>query len=188
MADFHIQLGHPTVKTPLEREYDRLADVFPVLFPENAESCYLFWHKMPIRLHYAFDLHKSFNDILAMCWLLVSRPEGASVVHLETETHFADWNLSWKEGQLRIEAEFSGRTERWDIYGEALNGQPVLEIPVKAFLAEWKGLLQQVQLSLKAAKITIPQEGTEWMKPGLLQRVVERIPKVGVLYQKEVAE
>ena len=180
---FTIQLGHPKINKAKPAVYTTMAEIFPVLFREQEESVYLFWKEVPVRINYRDDLCRNLDDILAMIWLLQKEPTGKTRVHLSNQMLDLQLDLYWKADKLTIEPLFRPQDELFTPYAESLNALGKLELSRKAFLNEWKGLLQQLLEVFDAGKILIA-DGKERRKLELLERTAQSIPDYGRLYTR----
>ena len=180
---FTIQLGHPKINTLPAQEFEEVNEVFLRLFHEQEESIYLYWHEIPIRFRYHEDLYNSFNDMLAMLWLLQKESSGETKVILSNQLFRILWKLYWHGDDLEIVAHFEAFEPLYENYAEALNQKSELRLDKRQFLSEWKTLLHQVLVSFEAGKISI-KDGKERRKLELLQQTEKTIENYGVLYAR----
>ncbi|MBX2998654.1 MAG: hypothetical protein KF893_09115 [Caldilineaceae bacterium] len=182
---FTIQLGHPKIKTGPFPTLEKVKDAFFFLFRPEEESIYLFWHAIPLRMRYREDLHRNFDAILAMAWLVLRDERGATRVDLINQLITAQWEIHWDERNLTIAAAFSALDDLYAPYAHALNRWAEMTMPKQAFLNEWKPLLRQIIVAFQSGQIEI-EDGTERRKWEMLQRVEEQIPCYGQLYRRSV--
>lgn len=178
-----IQLGHPKINTIPEQEFKLVKDVFLKLFHPVEESMYLFWNEIPIRFRYREDLHHSFDEILAMIWLINKEEKGKTKSTLKNQLFSVELQFHWENDTLNIEGHFTSFEELYSSYTESLNKKNVLTVSKNEFLREWKMILHQILVLFTAGKIII-EDGTERRKLELLQKVDELIQGYGKLYRK----
>ena len=181
MTPFLLQLGHPKINSLEQKEFESLSEVFRFLFRENEESAYLFWHDIPIRWHYTYEMYVNFNEWVSILWLLFSKEEGANKCLFTTDTLFMEWEVRWNADDLQIESTFTSKRNAYHDYAAALNEHPVIECSKKAFLAEWNTLILQLNKSLDAADVTITDE-KENLKYIVLQKLAANLHAYGKLY------
>ena len=116
-----IQLGHPKIINTEQIELKKVTDAFFKLFHTYEESCFLFWDGIPIRFRYKEDFYQSFNEILAMCWLLEREREGKTKATLINQILAINLQLFWKDDRLTIIAEFEAQEELYLSYTKELN-------------------------------------------------------------------
>lgn len=178
-----IQLGHPKINQWPAQEVKQVRDVFLKLFHPLEESIYLFWNGIPIRFRYREDMYHSFDEILAMTWLVQKENSGRTKAVLTAQLLKAELRISWKEDLVDIETTFTPFEELYKSYTDTLNTQNRISMSRHQFLAEWKMILHQAIVSLRAGNISI-EDGKERRKLELLQHVEQTIPGYGKLYAK----
>lgn len=176
-----LQLGHPKIKQVSVPAIGHLRDAFLYLFRAEEESVYLFWHDIPLRFRYRQDLHRNFDDILAMVWLVQRDDQGATKVHFATQLVSIDWEIRWGHDNIVIHGRFAAYDDLYAHYAEALNKRPEVKLSKQAFLSEGKTLLHQIIVAFQAGHVEI-KDGTERRKWEMLQRVEQLIPQYGQLY------
>lgn len=178
-----IQLGHPKINTVPVQEFKKVKDVFLKLFHPQEESVFMFWYDVPVRFRYHTDLYESFDELLAMVWLIQKENEGKIKATLTNQILQLEFKLYWKDDMLDVYANFKAFESLYDHYAEALNVKPVLTVSKNDFLKEWNTLLRQVVVSFKAGGILI-EDGKERRKYELLKNVEQSIKGYGKLYTK----
>lgn len=180
---FSLQLGHLKIRSgpfPVARS---ISEALKILFREQEESVYVFWHDVPIRFRYKQDLTRSFDNILAMLWLMQREDEGATKVELDAQLLTARLEVRWDDEACHVHAVFTERDPLYEPYAEALNRSPHLSIDKRAFLSEWKTLLHQLIVSIEAGGVII-RDGTERRKWEMLQSVEHGIADYGRIYTR----
>ncbi len=179
-----IQLGHPKIKSQIDRQsIASIKEIFPLLFVQAEESIYVFWNNIPIRLRYREDLFLGFNELLAMVWMVQKEAVGATKVSFVNQILFIHWEISWDENEVHIKAKYIDREDLYQQYASALNQKREISLSRDAFLREWNTLLHQIVVSIETIKIEI-EEGTERRKWELLQQTTKNIGAFGILYTK----
>ena len=176
-----IQLGHPKIINTEQIELKKVTDAFFKLFHTYEESCFLFWDGIPIRFRYKEDFYQSFNEILAMCWLLEREREGKTKAVLINQILTINLQLFWKNDKLTIIAEFEAHEELYLNYTKKLNKKSKTRISKQLFLYEWNTLLRQFLEVFKQGGVII-EEGPEKRKLELLELVENKIKRYGKLY------
>ncbi len=143
----------------------------------------MFWHDIPVRFRYREDLYHSFDDILAMLWLIQRDDEGAAKADFKNQLLLINCELRWKMDDLEIRGRFTEQDDLFASYAQALNQFPETKMTRQAFLCEWKSLLYQIIVSFQSGEVEI-QDGTERRKWEMLQRVEREIPHFGKLYMR----
>lgn len=184
MTPFLLQLGHPKINALDQKEFPNVAEAFRFLFRENEESAYLFWHDIPIRWHYTYEMYVNFNEWVSILWLLFSKEEGANKCLFTTDTLFIEWEVRWQAEELQIKSQFTSKRNAYHDYAAVLNQYPSLKCSKQAFLAEWNSLILQMTKSLDAADIEITDE-KENLKYIVLQKLAANMPNYGKLYVKD---
>jgi hypothetical protein len=178
-----IQLGHPKIQQVSFPVVEKLQEAFLDLFRSDEESIWLFWNDVPLELRYKEDLSRSFDNILAMVWLVQRDERGAIRVELENPLLSIQWEVRWEQDEIAVLGRFSAKDKLHAPYAEALNKSSEVRSAKGEFLSEWKTLLHQVIVAFQAGRVEI-QDGPERRKWELLQRVEQEIPKYGKLYLK----
>ena len=180
---FTIQLGHPKIMNIPEQEFEAIKDVFLSLFESQEESMFLFWNQIPIRFRYKEDLHWSFNDMLALAWMLQKERKGETKARFQNQLLTITLTCIWNDDDLSIQAHFEPFEHLYEPYAAALNQSNTLNLSKTQFLGEWKTLFHQVLVSLEASKCTI-KDGVERRRLELLRHTEKSIKSYGRLYVK----
>lgn len=178
-----IQLGHPKINQLPAQELKQVREAFLKLFHPLEESIYVFWNGIPIRLRYQEDMYHSFEEILAMTWLVQKEVIGRTKATLTSQLLKAELRLLWKDDMIEIRASFTPFEELYKPFSDALNARNSIKMAKHEFLAEWKMILHQIIVSLKAGNISI-EDGKERRKLELIQHVEKNIPGYGKLYTR----
>lgn len=180
-TSFVIQCAHVEIRTLENRQFDRIAEVFPKLFWENQEAAYLFWNSIPVRFHYRYELFANFNEILAVCWMMQKQESGSTKASLRTDYFVFDWLFRWQGDQLEMSAKFMARKKCYDAYANALNKVSDIFLSKEEFLNEWSTLFQQIFRCLTHAGVII-NDGIERRKFELMIGVIRQMESYGKLY------
>lgn len=171
--DFFIQASSPKYLCESVEIPESLGEAVEYSFPMLTESMFMTWKGHQIHLSYKYDLSVIIEDLLELIDEL-QLPTGEQEVFWGSDTFNGCWKLRWKDGQLKVQAD-------WRDVGAGLEKLLATElaIPVGHFVAEWKRPLGIVYSALKAAEYTVEQ------LPGLqtLKDVYEALPHEGVLYR-----
>jgi len=178
---FTIQLGHPKINRIPKQEFGSVKDVFLSLFKSPEEAIYLYWNQIPIRFRYKEDLHWSFNDMLALAWMLQKEKKGETKASFQNQLMRMELVCNWNDDDLTIKGSFKPFEFLYQPYGSALNQSEILKLSKKAFLSEWKTLLHQVLVSLEASNCSI-KDGLEHRRLELLRQTENSIQDYGRLY------
>jgi len=178
---FSIQLGHPKINTIPEQEFKTVREVFLQLFKLEEESIYVFWNEIPLRFRYREDLYASFNDMLALVWILQKEKKGETKVEFQNQLLTITLTCIWDDDDLSIQAHFEPFEYLYESYGNTLNKADELFLSKVQFLSEWKTLFHQILVSLEASNCII-EDGVERRKLELLQHTEKSIKGYGRLY------
>lgn len=165
-----------------EKEFVQMRSVFSSLFSINSESAFLFWHGIPIRFHYAYELYANFEDLLKWWEKLAFQSKGGYEFVLNTDIFLTEIKSHWFKGNLRIESDWMVKRSHGAL-AAILNQKGPIDINIFDFLREWKVILYQIVNSIKKARIDIT-DAQEKEKIQRLIRIVNRIEGQGVLYTK----
>ena len=180
---FNIQLGHPKINTIPKQEFETVREVFLRLFTSPEESIFIFWNQIPLRFRYREDLYASFNDMLALVWLLQKEKKGETTAKFQNQLLTVSLTCVWNQDDLSIQARFESFEYLYEPYGAALNNSSEIHLSKAAFLSEWKTLLHQIVVSLEASKCII-KDGVERRRLELLQLTEKSIENYGRLYTR----
>ena len=180
---FLIQLGHPKINTIPEQEFQSLAEFFLKLFKSPEESIYIFWNQIPLRFRYREDLFSSFNDMLALVWLLQKEEKGETKFQFHNQVMDIGFNCAWSHDELTIHAKFQPFEYLYEPYANTLNNSNSIQLSKAHFLNEWKTLFHQILVSLEDSKCTI-EDGLERRRLELLQLTEKSIKGYGRLYTR----
>lgn len=180
---FLIQLGHPKINPIPEQEFQTLSELFLKLFKSPEESIYIFWNQIPIRFRYREDLFSSFNDMLALVWMLQKEEKGETKLRIQNQLMDVGVKCAWNLDELTIRAKFHSFEYLYEPYANALNQSNNIEVSKAFFLSEWKTLFHQILVSLEASKCTI-KDGLERRRLELLQHTEKSIKDYGRLYTR----
>ena len=176
-----IQSGHPKIKSTTTAEFASVQDVFFEVFREKEEVLYLFWHEIPIAMRYQQDISLSFNDMLAMVWMLEKDEEGKTSITLYTELFKVTLKLHWEQEVIDIVPHFEAYDDLYESYVDVLNKHEYVTMRKESFINEWNGVLRQLLIALTVSKATV-KEGTEKRKLSLFQKLVNNMENYGQVY------
>ncbi len=178
---FTIQLGHPKINTLSDTTFRKVRDVMLKLFHQHEEQWFLLYQDTPIAFSYQQDLYQSFDDIVALNWILQKQTEGQTVVKLNSELFLISITVRWKEEELVADFQFEAHEPLYKSYEAHLNLLASIQTSKSEFQSEWRTLLRQIITSVKVAGVDI-EDGTERRKWELLQQTESKIPNYGKLY------
>ncbi len=179
---FQIQMGYPKIVQSETVTYKRVDEVFLELFREEEESFFILWRNIPLRFRYCKELANNFDSILAMVWLINREPQGGASVSLINQLLTIDFNITWYDMSVELEAVFSSRFPVYDKYVEILNKGNSISLEKSKYLAEWHTLIHQIVVSFAAGNISI-EDGNERRKLEMLQGVDRQLIGYGSLYE-----
>ncbi|MEM7084568.1 MAG: hypothetical protein AAF489_00205 [Bacteroidota bacterium] len=180
---FTIQLGHPKINTIPKQEFKTLGDIFLHLFKLEEESVFMFWNEIPLRFRYREDLFASFNDMLAVAWILQKEKKGETTATFQNQLLTMTLTCIWNNDDLSLQAHFESFEHLYEPYGNALNQANNIRLSKARFLSEWKTLFHQILVSLEASNCTI-EDGVERRRLELLQQTEKSIQNYGGLYHR----
>ncbi|MEM7185444.1 MAG: hypothetical protein AAF466_02200 [Bacteroidota bacterium] len=178
---FTVQLGHPKIIQDTPREFEKMQDIFLAVFREVEESAYLFWNDIPIRLRYREDLYRSFNDMLALVWMLQKEPKGSTKATLINQLMEVQLTAKWENDDLSIDGAFKSFEYLYRPLADALSRQSEIRMSRAQFLREWKTLFRQLIEVVESSGHRV-QDGVERRRYELLTRVEASIDSYGLLY------
>jgi len=177
---FFVQSGYPIITYSNPKQIDQFLEIFPHLFSPNTESAFLFWHSIPIRFHYNYELYANFDDLLIWLEKLAFEKTGNYEFVLSTDVFLTNIQSNWSNGKLVIESDWSAKRSH-DTLAEILNKKGPIHISVMDFLREWKIILYQIVNTVKKTGIIIT-DPNEKAKIQRLYRIINVIQGRGKLY------
>jgi len=178
---FEIQIGNPVVISRVDEDDENIAHALETIYPMLTESLYMQWNWIHIPIGYKYDLSWIWEDIMDLLKKLLESDKGKCKVTWPSNTFRVDWDVSWSNNRIEI-------TSTWhDVAGKVedlLNKNNRIEMPLEAFLAEWKALLRKVLESLEKAGYD------EKQLPDIKEtkEVESKIAGMGILYQDPKAD
>lgn len=178
---FYIQLGHPVANVDAH-EFLTIGSVFPSVFNENSESALIFWHHIPIRFHYTYELFWNIEGLLSAISELQKKDQGIHEMNLQTELLIGKIGLTWQEDNLKIESHWTGKSEYGPL-ADTLNNRGDILMLRSQFISEWHGLLQQAMNVLNEVQLENNSRNAEYLS--VLREILSKGENVGKLYQNQ---
>ncbi len=162
---FYIQLGHIKAMTSVGITVQSFSEIMPEIFPENAESAYLFWKQLPIRFHYTYECYENLERMLDWFEEMIEKESGSTEFTFITDVFISTWHAHWGDGKLKIKSEWMVKTNH-HLLAETLNNRGDLIVFRDQFMAEWKPIFEQVVSGISWSGIVMPESA---------QKIVDRI-------------
>lgn len=163
-----------------DRSFAGLRTALGSLLAAEGETMTWTWNGIPLRVGYRAPFSDAYHDVLGCVEALLQSPASGKTICRFTEyALMADWTLAWNDHHLTVDALWH------QVHGadlDLLRRHPRLEMPVPAFLAEWKMPLRRLVETLDRTGATCPSD------PGSidrLRRLEAALPAFGRAYASD---
>lgn len=161
------------------RSFDSLETAFRHIFRRNLEYAILLWNGLPVRFGYPDDIPAMIDPLVSLLQAAQERDVsiGPSFL-LKTPNIHALWKLKIRSQEITLEGNWLRVPGS---YEAALNRLGPIRMPRRAFLCEWKLLLEQLINSISDAEAVLNRPEARRLR--ILKEIEAAIPARGRFYQ-----